>query len=71
LSEQSQNFPQFYVTAPSPCPYLPDRMERKVFTHLVGGTAVPLNDALSLAGFRRSQNITYRQRVCFNSGSGG
>jgi len=60
LSEQSRNFPQFYVTTPSPCPYLPGRKERKVFTHLVGGTAIPLNDALALVGFRRSQNVTYR-----------
>ncbi|VAW12592.1 Arginyl-tRNA--protein transferase [hydrothermal vent metagenome] len=60
MSEQSRHFPQFYLTAPSPCPYLPDRVERKVFTHLAGSTAVPLNNALSLAGFRRSQNITYR-----------
>jgi len=60
LSEQSRHFPQFYVTTSSPCPYLPGRKERKVFTHLVGGTAMALNEALSLAGFRRSQNITYR-----------
>lgn len=60
MSEQSRHFPQFYVTAPSLCPYLPGRTERKVFTHLVGGTASPLNNALSLVGFRRSQNITYR-----------
>ena len=39
---------------------MPGRMERKVFTHLAGATAVPLNNALSLVGFRRSQNITYR-----------
>lgn len=48
------------MTAPSPCPYLPGETERKVFTHLAGPTATPLNNALSLAGFRRSQNIAYR-----------
>ncbi|MCF3936339.1 arginyltransferase [Acuticoccus sp. M5D2P5] len=52
--------PQFYLTAPSPCPYLPHRQERKVFTHLVGERAEPLNDLLTQGGFRRSQNIAYR-----------
>jgi arginine-tRNA-protein transferase len=52
--------PQFYLTAPSPCPYLPDRYERKVFTHLVGERANTLNDLLTQGGFRRSQNIAYR-----------
>jgi arginine-tRNA-protein transferase len=52
--------PQFYLTAPSPCPYLPDRFERKVFTHLVGERANTLNDLLTQGGFRRSQNIAYR-----------
>ncbi len=51
---------QFYLTAPSPCPYLPDREERKVFTHLEGVDGVALNDALTHAGFRRSQSIVYR-----------
>ncbi|MBX8827800.1 arginyltransferase, partial [Ochrobactrum sp. SFR4] len=27
---------QFYLTAPTECPYLDNRAERKVFTHLVG-----------------------------------
>lgn len=53
-------FPQFYITAPQPCPYLPGRFEKKVFTHLLGENAVNLNDTLSQAGFRRSQNIAYR-----------
>ena len=52
--------PQFYVTAPQPCPYLPDRMERKLFTALQGDNATELNDALSKQGFRRSQNVLYR-----------
>jgi len=52
--------PQFYLTAPAPCPYLPGRHERKVFTHLVGDRAGPLNDLLTQSGFRRSQNIAYR-----------
>ncbi len=52
--------PQFYVTAPQPCPYLDDRMERKLFTALQGDQAQRLNDALSKQGFRRSQNVLYR-----------
>ncbi|MEC7964043.1 MAG: arginyltransferase [Pseudomonadota bacterium] len=52
--------PQFYVTAPQPCPYLADRMERKLFTALQGDAAGKLNDSLSKQGFRRSQNVLYR-----------
>ena len=52
--------PQFYVTAPQPCPYLADRMERKLFTSLQGESAQQLNDGLSRQGFRRSQNVLYR-----------
>ncbi len=52
--------PRFYLTAPAPCPYLPDRLERKVFTYLIGDQATPLNDALTQGGFRRSQHIAYR-----------
>jgi arginine-tRNA-protein transferase len=52
--------PQFYVTAPQPCPYLEGRMERKLFTALKGDGAEALNDALSKQGFRRSQNVLYR-----------
>lgn len=51
---------RFYLTAPAPCPYLPGRRERKVFTGLEAMDAVNLNDALTHAGFRRSQNIAYR-----------
>ncbi|MGJ8587931.1 MAG: arginyltransferase [Yoonia sp.] len=52
--------PQFYVTAPQPCPYLEGRMERKLFTALQGDMATKLNDSLSKQGFRRSQNVLYR-----------
>ncbi len=52
--------PQFYVTAPQPCPYLKGRMERKLFTALQGEYAEKLNDTLSKQGFRRSQNVLYR-----------
>jgi arginine-tRNA-protein transferase len=52
--------PQFYVTAPQPCPYLEGRMERKLFTALQGENADKLNNSLSSQGFRRSQNVLYR-----------
>ena len=51
---------QFYLTAPQPCPYLPGREERKVFTTLQGKSAVEVNNALSAKGFRRSQSVIYR-----------
>lgn len=54
------NAPQFYVTAPQPCPYLHGRAERKLFTALNGDGATELNNALSRQGFRRSQNVLYR-----------
>ena len=52
--------PQFYVTAPQPCPYLDGQVERKLFTALQGENAAELNDKLSQQGFRRSQNVLYR-----------
>ncbi|WP_295528883.1 arginyltransferase [Novosphingobium sp. Chol11] len=53
-------FPRFFVTSPMPCPYLPGRYERKVFTELKGPNADELNDALGRIGFRRSQTVAYR-----------
>jgi leucyl-tRNA---protein transferase len=53
-------FPRFYVTSPTPCPYLPGKQERKVFTELTGANAGELNDALGRIGFRRSQGVAYR-----------
>jgi leucyl-tRNA---protein transferase len=53
-------FPRFFVTSPAPCPYLPGRQERKVFTELTGPHAAELNDALGRIGFRRSQGVAYR-----------
>ncbi len=60
MTRHSLDTPQFYLTAPAPCPYLEGRQERKVFTHLVGERAKQVNDMLSQGGFRRSQNIAYR-----------
>jgi arginine-tRNA-protein transferase len=53
-------FPRFFVTSPAPCPYLPGKTERKVFTELNGQHAGELNDALGRIGFRRSQSVAYR-----------
>ena len=60
MTQHSRDTPQFYLTAPSPCPYLSGKEERKVFTHLVGERAPGLNDLLTHGGFRRSQSIAYR-----------
>jgi arginine-tRNA-protein transferase len=51
---------RFFLTAPSPCPYLPARYERKVFAHLPLSDGASVNDSLTQVGFRRSQNIAYR-----------
>ena len=60
----TQHFPtrqlRFFLTAPSPCPYLPERYERKVFAHLPLNDGASVNDSLTQVGFRRSQNIAYR-----------
>lgn len=50
----------FYLTAAGPCPYLPGRQERKLFTRLDPAEGPGLNDALTHAGFRRSQGVLYR-----------
>ena len=60
MTEQPRDAPQFFMTAPSACPYLPGQQERKVFTHVVGKRAPELNDLLTHGGFRRSQTIAYR-----------
>ena len=63
-SPVTQHFPtrqlRFFLTAPSPCPYLPGREERKVFAHLPMLDGAAVNDSLTQGGFRRSQNIAYR-----------
>ncbi len=60
MSVERQSFPQFFITSEGECPYLPNRTERKVFTHLVSFEASDLHDLLTKTGFRRSQNIAYR-----------
>jgi arginine-tRNA-protein transferase len=60
MTQQPRDTPQFFLTSPTSCPYLPGRQERKVFTHLVGKRAIQLNEILTQGGFRRSQSIAYR-----------
>ncbi len=50
----------FFATPPTPCPYLPGKLERKVVTLLAGEEPDRLHNALSQAGFRRSQDLAYR-----------
>lgn len=59
MTEQQKKFPEFYVTAPQPCPYLSGKLERKLFTHLTHDKPPELVDRLLTTGFRRSQNIAY------------
>ena len=47
MTRPLRDAPQFYLTSPTTCPYLPGREERKVFTHLVGSRARELNDVLT------------------------
>jgi leucyl-tRNA---protein transferase len=49
----------FFTTAPLPCPYFADRIERRVVTELLGHDANTLHDVLTHAGYRRSHGIAY------------
>jgi len=60
MTEHAPENTQLFLTAPMPCPYLPGRLERKLFTHLTGRRAPALHALLSDNGFRRSQNLIYR-----------
>ncbi|OYW37480.1 MAG: arginyltransferase, partial [Brevundimonas sp. 12-68-7] len=51
---------RFFMTAVAPCPYLSGMTERKVFANLPFSDGAHVNDELTHAGFRRSQNIAYR-----------
>ncbi len=54
---------QLYQSTPAPCPYLTDRLERRILVDLSDGDAWTLYEQLSLAGFRRSLGYAYRP-VC-------
>ncbi len=60
MTDQTPENTQLFLTAAMPCPYLPGRQERKLFTHLTGRRASALHHLLSDNGFRRSQNLIYR-----------
>jgi len=57
----------FYLSGPMPCPYMSDRIERKLFARLSGENEADgrINAALTRAGFRRSHDIVYRP-ACMN-----
>jgi arginyl-tRNA--protein-N-Asp/Glu arginylyltransferase len=60
MTDQTPETTQLFLTAAMPCPYLPGKQERKLFTHLSGKRASSLHHLLSENGFRRSQNLIYR-----------
>lgn len=60
MTDQTPETTQLFLTAAMPCPYLPGKQERKLFTHLTGRRASNLHHLLSENGFRRSQNLIYR-----------
>ncbi len=49
-----------YSTELAPCPYLPDRQERRLVALVEPGDPPALVDLLSEAGFRRSQQALYK-----------
>jgi leucyl-tRNA---protein transferase len=51
---------RFYYSAPAPCPYMPGRVERRIFADLCGPQAAFSYELLSEAGFRRSLGFAYR-----------
>jgi arginyl-tRNA--protein-N-Asp/Glu arginylyltransferase len=50
----------FFHTLPMPCPYLPDRLERRLVADISSRRGRNSHDALARAGFRRTQNLCYR-----------
>ncbi len=60
MSHQLTQTARFFLTAPSACPYLEGKQERKLFTHLGGRRAAVVHQMLTDHGFRRSQNLIYR-----------
>ena len=50
----------FFHTLPMPCPYLPDRLERRLVADISSRRGRNSHDALARAGFRRTQHLCYR-----------
>lgn len=61
MRDELQDTP-FYLSGSLPCPYLPGRIERKLFTRMTGDSALDAarNAALTKRGFRRSHDVIYR-----------
>ncbi|MEN2495205.1 MAG: Aspartate/glutamate leucyltransferase [Hyphomicrobiaceae bacterium hypho_1] len=59
MAEQQKKFSEFYFTSEQECPYLSEKLERKLFTHLTHDKSPSFIDNLLKSGFRRSQNIAY------------
>jgi arginine-tRNA-protein transferase len=55
-----QRAKHFYSTEPGPCPYLPDRDERRLVALVEPDEPPGLFDLLTEAGFRRSQRALYK-----------
>lgn len=53
----------FHRSSPLPCPYIPGKLERKLFTRLPEPDTANLNGVLTAGGFRRSHDFIYRP-VC-------
>ena len=51
---------EFYKTPPTKCPYLPNKEEQLIFTHLKQEIAEDTHNIMSNIGFRRSHGIVYR-----------
>jgi leucyl-tRNA---protein transferase len=50
----------FFHTLPMPCPYLPERIERRLVADISSRRGRSSHDALARAGFRRTQHLCYR-----------
>lgn len=55
----------FFHTLPMPCPYLPERQERRLVCDLSTRRGRHAHDTLARAGFRRTQHLAYRP-ACAN-----
>jgi leucyl-tRNA---protein transferase len=52
--------PRFHLSGESPCAYLENATEQRIYTYLDGTEAQTLHEVLAQHGFRRNQNIAYR-----------
>jgi len=60
IMEQMLAFSQFFLTSPTPCPYVERRVEGKIFALLSDRQANTIDNMLGLDGFRRSSQVVYR-----------